>query len=506
MYGEKELWIVVFLWKIKKKESPILVIRINALSLCGLMCHNEMKVMKKVLVLLLTPLFVFCSCQTRSPQYTVQRGDLLFVALPYDYNAESLEESSEIRNFVAQFQKEDCLISDTLNLIHGAILDVVDDSLFVIDATLRRGVERYPWADFVKDFTLHDGSLPTFFVCRLNDTSEVDRFIANACRFIGQPYDMAFAPDNAAMYCTELIRESYVTADGDTLFAQTPIDFRAPNGDMPPYWRKMFKKVGISPEEMGIGTCPKTMIYAPCIHLVDVELPYVEPAKKVSFSSQKDTLVQGLGPELYSRVTPRDITVLDAYYYAFETSDGTRESNAVYTFLNHDTADPSYYGIFSEDSLKKVFAAERRYRTPVDANVERGEVEPSIADLEGFWVHVQPFGESFVFDNHWDFIPAVRVLSNQVEFLTMDGVWTQDIMEFHRFDDGSFVLRLDADRPDFYSGRFELVDASHRVYGLVDDNRRFFITPAVKAGETPFEVVEYACRVPEILDSYFTEN
>lgn len=462
--------------------------------------------MKKLLSFLLVLSLVLVSCLPQQSSDEVQRGDLLFVALPYEFHSESASESASIRSAVASFRKDDCLVTDTLNIIHVAILDVVNDSLFVIDATIRRGVQRYPWADFVKDFTLSDGTLPTFFVSRLNDTSEADRFIANACRFIGQPYDVSFTPDNGAMYCSELVRASYVTAAGDTLFAQYPIDIRAPYGDVPPYWRGMFDKLGVSADDMGIGTWPNDMIHSPAIHLVEVLLPFTEPSERKSFSQQADTLVRGLGPQLFSRVTPRDISVLDAYYYSFETSDGTREDNAVYTFLNHDTSDPAYYGIFAEDSLLKVFAAEKRYRIPVDANVERGEVEASIAELYGYWVPVQPLNGTFVYDNCWDFIPAAHLVSDHVEILTMDGVWWQNVMEFHLDDDGSFEIRLDGEQPGIFSGRFELVDTLHHVYRQTDSTPPFYVAPAVKEDTPSFEVVEYACRIPEILDSYFSGN
>lgn len=462
--------------------------------------------MKKVLILLWILLPVLLSCQPSTPEDDVQRGDLLFVALPYDYHAADEAEATAIRASVAALRQPGCPLTDTLNFIHVAILDVVDDSVFVIDASLKRGVQRYPWADFVHGYTLRDGSLPTFIVARLNDPTEADRYIANACRFIGQPYDVAFAPDNGAMYCSELVRESYVTAAGDTLFEQYPIDVRAPYGDIAPYWRGMFGKLGKTPEDMGIGTWPNTMIHTSCLHLVDALLPYVEPAVRESFVQQKDTLVRGLGPQLHSRVTPRDITVLDAYYYSFETSDGTQEDNAVYTFLNHDTSDPAYYGLFAEDSLARVFASERHYRTPVDGDVERGVVEPTIADMTGYWVFVHPFNNTFVFDNHWDFIPALYIQPKRVDFLTMDGVWMQNIMAFQRNEDASFDLRLDGTSPHAFGGHFECVDSLLRVYRMADAETPRYIAPAVKAGQTSFEVVEYACRIPELLDSYFSEQ
>ena len=460
---------------------------------------------KRVRYILILLLPVFVSCRPQSPISCVQSGDLLFTALPYDYHADNDKEAADIRTSVAALRCQGCRITDTLNIIHVSILDMVGDSLYVIDATLARGVQRYPWADYVKSITLRDGSLPTFFVCRLNDASNADLFVHNACRFIGQPYDTAFEPDNGAMYCSELVRESYVTAQGDTLFAQEPIDCRAPYGAIPPYWRKIFAKLGASPQ--GMGTWPNNMIYAHCIHLIDAELPYAPPAIRERFAMQRDTLVRGLGPKLHTRITPRNITVLDAYYYSIQTDDEeTVESNAIYTFLNHSKDDPLYYGIFAEDSLQRLFNAERRFCTPVDANVEHGTIEPSITDITGFWVYVQPMGETFVYDNQWDFIPAMHVLPDRVEFLTMDGVWVNNISAFHTHIDGSFELQLDEEPIDPFTGTFIPIDTVHHVYRVANAPQEIFIAPAVQKGETPFEVVEYACRIPEILDSYFSHN
>ena len=103
--------------------------------------------------------------------------------------------------------------------IHVAILELQNDSVWVMDATIKRGVDRYPLDDFFQDFTLKDGSLPVFKVMRLKDNSRAGEFVQNAKKYLGLPYDVYFLPDNDAMYCSELVRDSYVIPDTGCIFS-----------------------------------------------------------------------------------------------------------------------------------------------------------------------------------------------------------------------------------------------------------------------------------------------
>ena len=447
-------------------------------------------------------LILLVSCTPQQISNEVQKGDLLFVGLPYEYWCDDDSMLADITNRTERFRAGNCLLTDTLNLIHVAILDKENDSLYVIDATLKRGVARYPFSDFIEQFTLHDGSIPSFKVCRLKNGKEASHFVENAKRFIGQPYDVAFAPKNGAMYCSELVRESYVTEAGDTLFAEYRVSTVGPDGKVAPYWQKLFSKMNASSPEGKNGTWPATMFYDPHIKAVDVDL-HLREYMADPFAAQKDTILKHLGPKLTMRIEPRDITVIDAYYYSFENG----ESNSYYTFVNHAVDEPGAYGIFSEDSLVNIFASENHYRLPVDANVEKGVVDPSIDSLLGYWVEVQPYKDTFVFDDHWDLIRVMHILPDRVEIMTQDGIYVQNIMEFRFMDSGGFRVRLDGNVYNT-SDEYELVDASRRVYRtkcFFDGNAySFYIAPAVKRGETSFEVVEYAARYPELLDSYFS--
>ena len=179
----------------------------------------------------------------------LQTGDLIFVGIPYDYQLDSASIDSAIS----------ASTSDSLRLIHTAIVEVQGDSTWIIDATIKRGVARYPLKDFLQDFTLKDGSLPVFYVKRLKQPYDVKDFVERAKSFIGQPYDFYFLPDNDAMYCTELVRESYRPEGNQYLFQNKPMNFQDENGEYPLYWVQLFDKLEVPIPQGVMGTNPEAM-------------------------------------------------------------------------------------------------------------------------------------------------------------------------------------------------------------------------------------------------------
>lgn len=241
--------------------------------------------MKRILFAALILLAVACHPKPAEP-VTLQTGDLLFTGLPMGY-LPGAENNPAV-------DAATCA-GDSLNLIHVSILDVEADSVWVIDATLKRGVARYPLADFLTDFTLSEGSLPWFIVARLQPTAapataasardaagrpaasfsaapanapeSLERYVARARELCGQPYDVAFKPDNGALYCSELIRDAYVTSAGDTLFPEAPIDWRNAAGEVAPYWTWLFNLIGADLPS-GPGTLPATLLASPQLKVV----------------------------------------------------------------------------------------------------------------------------------------------------------------------------------------------------------------------------------------------
>lgn len=191
----------------------------------------------------------------------LQTGDLIFVGIPGDY---SLDEGSIGEAISASTGNGE------LNLIHVAIADVpADGSVWIIDATIKHGVDRHPLDTFLRDFTLKDGSLPTFIVKRLEDPAPAKEWIARATGFCGQPYDVYFLPDNGAMYCSELVRESYLDADGGYLFDEKPMNFKNSEGELPVYWEQLFARLGMDVPQDVPGTNPQDMAASPLLHTVE---------------------------------------------------------------------------------------------------------------------------------------------------------------------------------------------------------------------------------------------
>ena len=198
---------------------------------------------------------------------TLKTGDLVFVGIPADYTLDPDSMDSAIADATGD--------AAGLNLIHTAILDLTDGEPWIIDATIRRGVDRHPLDTFLRDFTLRDGSLPVFEIKRLRDDARAEASVANARQYLGLPYDSTFLPDNDAFYCTELVYCSYLDPDGNPLFRSEPMNFKNAEGEFPLYWKQLFDRLGQDIPQGVPGTNPQGMAAETILRSVDVPL-YVE--------------------------------------------------------------------------------------------------------------------------------------------------------------------------------------------------------------------------------------
>ncbi len=209
-------------------------------------------------------LLALAGCTGRE-QSSPRSGDLVFVGIPMDY---SLEEGSMSEAISAATSD-----STELDLIHVAILEVSEDTTWIIDATIKHGVDRHPLDTFLLDFTLKDGSLPVFKIMRPKvGKAEAKSFVDNARKYLGQPYDVHFLPDNGAMYCSELVYNSYVSEDGTHLFSEAPMNFLDSEGNMPQYWTQLFALLGQDVPQGVPGTNPQKMATEKALSPVEAEL------------------------------------------------------------------------------------------------------------------------------------------------------------------------------------------------------------------------------------------
>ena len=217
--------------------------------------------MKKFFVFL--ALAASVACCTPRPE-GLRTGDLVFVGIPADYSIEADSMDEAISEATGE--------PGRMNLIHVAIAEVQGDSTWIIDATIRRGVDRHPLDTFLRDFTLRDGSLPVFVIKRLKDSHDVASFVEQAKTFCGLPYDQSFLPENGALYCTELVRESYRTSDGEYLFANKPMNWKNAEGEYPLYWQQLFARLGEPIPQDVPGTNPQDMSESPILETVSIPL------------------------------------------------------------------------------------------------------------------------------------------------------------------------------------------------------------------------------------------
>ena len=209
--------------------------------------------MKRLLLFLLVLLAV-ASCGEKKD--CLRNGDLVFVGLPLDYNAEGGSMDAAISAATAQ--------EGELNLIHVAIAEVQADSVWIIDATIAHGVDRHPLEVFLKDFTLKDGSYPAFIVKRVKGV-DANAAVERAKTYCGRAYDVRFLPDNEDLYCSELVQLSYLDRSGNQVFDSEPMNFCAPDGTMPPYWEWLFGKLEMEVPEGLPGTNPQRMAQSPVL-------------------------------------------------------------------------------------------------------------------------------------------------------------------------------------------------------------------------------------------------
>lgn len=220
--------------------------------------------MKRTAILFTTILLTLAGC-TSGKQDSPRSGDLVFVGIPMNYSLQQGSMSEAISAATSD--------STGLNLIHVAILEVKGDSTWIIDATIKHGVDRHPLDTFIRDFTLRDGSLPAFKIMRPEaSAAEARQFVQNAKKYLGQPYDVSFLPDNGAMYCSELVYNSYITPDGEHLFSEAPMNFLGKDGNMPLYWTQLFERIGQQVPQGIPGTNPQKMATEKTLSPIETKL------------------------------------------------------------------------------------------------------------------------------------------------------------------------------------------------------------------------------------------
>jgi len=85
------------------------------------------------------------------------------------------------------------------------------------------------------------------------------RSLQRALACLGQPYDSLFLPDNKAMYCSELVVQSFTDRHGRLLLEQVPMTFTDSTGRIPPYWLQLYARHGMEVPQGKPGSNPSEL-------------------------------------------------------------------------------------------------------------------------------------------------------------------------------------------------------------------------------------------------------
>ena len=204
-----------------------------------------------------------CNGKKAVEENKLRTGDLIFIGIPASYTLDTNSIADAI---------SDATGNDSLNIIHVAIAEVEADTTWIIDATIKYNTDRHPLDSMLQQFKLRGGVDPTYIVKRLPDSCDVKAAVERAKTFCGQPYDMAFTADNGAMYCSELVQNSFLDSKGGRLFESQPMNFKNKDGEFPKYWIQLFERLGSKiPQDMP-GTNPQDMSASPLLTTVDIDL------------------------------------------------------------------------------------------------------------------------------------------------------------------------------------------------------------------------------------------
>ena len=148
-----------------------------------------------------------------------------------------------------------------------------DGGSFVVIEAISKGVKATPLKDFL-DKSLDAENRPKVTVGRVKRPYRrlIPSAIKEAAALKGKPYDKAFVIGNDAYYCSELVYEAFLRANGNRpLFMLEPMTFKDPDtGNIFPPWQEYFSKLNVPVPEGRPGINPGGISRSPVLDIVYV--------------------------------------------------------------------------------------------------------------------------------------------------------------------------------------------------------------------------------------------
>lgn len=198
------------------------------------------------------------ACHNRSPknQGLLREGDILFQNLDCGALCEAIEAVTEG--------------IDGKSFSHCAMLIKIDDRLQVVEA-----IGSKVQLTSIEEFCARSGdSLVRKNISIGRVKPEFQSLISKATLFakeqINQPYDDSFLLDNGAWYCSELLYESFKSANkGQDFFLLEPMTFKDPEtGVFFPAWVDYYNNLGADIPEGQLGLNPGSISRSDRIEII----------------------------------------------------------------------------------------------------------------------------------------------------------------------------------------------------------------------------------------------
>lgn len=182
--------------------------------------------------------FLLYSCLVFPQKTTLRSGDLLFQKMNCGELCDAIHAVTE------GYQGND--------FSHLGLVVIENDSIFIIEAA-GNAVRKVTLEQFSKN------TETTMFIGRVKSKYQklIPQVISFAKQQIGIPYDDDYLYDNGKYYCSELIYDAFLKANGKPFFELQPMTFKQPESkEFFPAWIEYYQNIKVEIPEGELGCNP----------------------------------------------------------------------------------------------------------------------------------------------------------------------------------------------------------------------------------------------------------
>lgn len=208
-------------------------------------------------MLIISGMTFFQACNKPADSFELRNGDLLF-----SVGKGESELLKAIQNATSK--------NEEVPYSHVGIVAKEKGKFYVIEAETWSGVTKTPLDSFLQSVSTLEGK-PVVAVGRLKPRYDyaIQHAVINARKYLGRKYDYAYDEENEDVYCSELVRFSFLDSNGNPLFAPLAMSFKnKATGEVNPYWVEHFRKLNKEIPEGKPGTNPADMAKSEILDIV----------------------------------------------------------------------------------------------------------------------------------------------------------------------------------------------------------------------------------------------